>query len=98
MATKKIYQRENLVVLAFAQNECCLTIIPIYKASKRLVVNCEKGTWKVGNSDSTRKIGEYDYYSGSGIIGVYDKTDVKHLNAMVDEAENNAYRKSRPSG
>lgn len=96
MAAKKArFKRENLVVLAFAQNECYLTIIPIHKASKRLIINLEEGTWKFGNSDY-RKIGEYNYYSG--MIGVYDRTNVSHLNAMIDRAEDNAYSESRPGG
>ncbi|MEK7195466.1 MAG: hypothetical protein AAB655_02105 [Patescibacteria group bacterium] len=89
------YKRENLVVLMFADNECYTDVVlpddPKVKKS-RAVIEENKGTWTAPHpsdpalAPQTRKIGESRYFEhGSrwGVIGVYDRTLLNHLAAMV---------------
>ena len=53
----------------------------------KLELNLEKGTWKHGEKQG--KIGNSftSYYdSRYGLIGIYDRTNIEHLNAMVSDA------------
>jgi hypothetical protein len=88
-------QLENLVVLQFAQNNCYVQVIDINKAigkEEGFSLNINKGQWSydewkdndIGNSRSV--FNKYSHKCKSGIIGVYDRTNIKHISMMVNDA------------
>jgi hypothetical protein len=94
---------EDLVVLVYTSNECYTNVISYkesqLKPSYKIVIENDKWIW-IPNSDTkiSSTIGtKRTIYRGngwskneaghSGIIGVYDKTDVEHLNRMVRDSQ-----------
>ena len=82
----------RLVCLIFAPNSAYVKVVE--RPPKGVEVSPDKGTWKwsgVYPHDGTRttfKIGEGRYVRNprSGIIGVYDVDNLKHLDSMVHDA------------
>lgn len=94
-----VYTRSNLVVLIYADNNCYTSVVlpddPRVESS-RARIDEQNGVWSAPhNSDpaksrQTQEIGEMRYFergSRHGVIGVYDRTDIQHLNAMVSAAQ-----------
>jgi hypothetical protein len=73
------FKERNLVALILAQNPCYTEVVSL-KQIKGLQIDLVAGTWTLDGG--TAKIGES---GGGGIIGVYDRTKIKHLDAMVDD-------------
>ncbi|TSC64222.1 MAG: hypothetical protein G01um101491_337 [Parcubacteria group bacterium Gr01-1014_91] len=82
----------RIVCLVFATNSAYVNVVEV--PPKGVEVFPDKGIWKwpgVYPPDGTRttlKIGESRYArnSRSGIIGVYDVDNLKHLDSMVHDA------------
>jgi hypothetical protein len=97
------YKLENMVVLRYTRNTCYVEVVPLADALDimGLKVNFEKGEWSsnvslgVGHGErSTRKIAQpiivhRAYLRSEGApIGVYDRTNIDHLNAMASATIN----------
>lgn len=87
--TEKEILEENLVILRYSPNICCTQVVNLKdEPSKKFELDLEKRVWSfdkwekipIGTSRSDR-----DYRDG--IIGVYDRTNIKHLNSMVNDAK-----------
>lgn len=53
----------------------------------KLELDIKKGTWKHGEKHGNIGRGYLPYgFSSYGLIGIYDRTNMKHLNAMVHDA------------
>ncbi len=89
------FKRENLIVLMYASNNCCTKVVlpddPRVKESGA-IIDEEKGIWSAPNSEDParepqiQKIGQSRHiFRGCrhGVIGVYDRTNFKHLEAIV---------------
>ena len=78
---------KDLVVLRYCFNECYVEVVSVQRARKesKLVFDLNAGTWGKGN-----KIGKglhmSSYQGRDGIIGVYDRTELSHLNQMTYDA------------
>ena len=95
-----MYQRENLIVLMYARNNCYTVIVspddPLVEEAKT-IIDADTGTFTAPNPSlrgdvHTYRIGnESRHFSNhsyrSGTIGVYDRTNLAHLNNMVHTAE-----------
>jgi hypothetical protein len=97
------FRLENMVVLRYARNTCYVEVVLLEDALgiMGLKANLEKGEWykeipsATAHSEySTRKIGQPNivhraYLRSEGApIGVYDRTNIDHLSAMVAAAIN----------
>jgi hypothetical protein len=92
-------KKANLTILAYASNNCYVTVLGIgeyLKIDPSLVLDLGQGTWSNRSFDATpvgRQRSQY-YQRGlgahqpckEGIIGIYDRTKLDHLNAMVHHA------------
>ena len=87
------YKPENLVALIYSGNVCYTSVVSI--DDLRVVDGCkiapEEGVWK-SNRYGARPmpIGEAwhcDRGSRGGVIGVYDRTNLSHLNSMISAAK-----------
>ncbi|MBU0907189.1 MAG: hypothetical protein KKD18_04345 [Nanoarchaeota archaeon] len=101
-------REKQLVVLAYADNTCYTRVLSLAEAREvdpALFVYPHKGTWsfmqrglsKPGYRERT--IGEGiagERGSRGGIIGVYDATNLEHLNAMVHMAREATREPSSP--
>lgn len=75
---KRNFKLSNLVVLVFSANQCYVNVVPA-KGFKGLSFDLVAGTWwEVGGG--TREIGQSGY---GEVLGVYDRTEIKHLESMV---------------
>lgn len=97
--SRKSYDRKNLVVLMFSENECLAEVVQ--PDSSRVeksgtTIDEVSGTWTSPDPNDpakptqTLEIGQGRYFdrcdSHRGVIGVYDRTDLRHLNTMVSNA------------
>ncbi len=93
------YNRENLVVLMYSDN-VCYTIVVLADDPKveksGATIDEKNGTWTAPHpgdpalAPQTQRIGEDRYFNrGSrwGVIGVYDRTKLEHLNSMVRDSQ-----------
>jgi len=90
------FERKDLVVLMYASNSCYTTLVgaddPKVSEAK-VTIDAKAGTW-TGQDPSyyavvTRPIGTSrycDHRSRWGVIGVYDRTNLTHLNQMISTA------------
>jgi hypothetical protein len=88
---------EDLVVLQYASNNCYAQVIDLKdlknKPEDRFRVDVEKGLWNYRcweNVEIGQRRSPYDQNrnkSKSGIIGVYDRTNVSHLDNMVHDVK-----------
>lgn len=97
--TNRTYKRENLVVLVYADNTLYTRVFPPDhpEVQKHHVIIYEnEGIWSAPhNSDSGMlrqipRIGEKRYIAWGcryGAIGVYDCTNLEHLNSMLCHAK-----------
>ena len=85
----------DLVVLQFQENNALIDLVNSRKALKHypnLSIDLKNGTWTWENYRNIR-IGEsrpIENFRGSyryGIIGVYEKTSIGHLNNMIDAVQ-----------
>ena len=88
---KEKIRKKNLIILKYATNECYTQVVDLRTSSdKNFKLDLENRVWSfkeeenipIGNSSNPpgRGCGRY------GIIGVYDKTKIEHLNSMVHNA------------
>jgi len=88
----------NLVALVYASNSCYTIVTDRYVPG--LVVNITPGQpalwyYKHPNDRTTfaprsKKIGEYEYSMKnctSGVIGIYDRMNIEHLESMVRHSQ-----------
>ena len=82
--------KEDLIVLMYASNNCYFEIVPYHDGIKNLSVDFIKGTWSYREWENNQigKARDFFYKNGigrfnEGIIGVYNKTKIEHLNSMV---------------
>jgi|GEM_PF-1914250 len=89
MTRKGKYRMENLVVLEYSENECYTNVVSAGKKIQGLEIDSENGLWsfrewkdiEIGES---RNINDYHGIARKyGVIGVYDRTNTKHLDFMV---------------
>ncbi len=92
---------KDLVVLKYAFNECCVTVETFEEArDKHLSVDLEREVWSINNKDQLSTeipVGQKRYLERSisnAIIGVYDRTNNKHLAAMVHAATESTRERS----
>lgn len=80
---------ENLIVLQYANNECYTTVVSVKKATskhKSFSVDTTKNKWSYEGKEY--KIGNSRYIEQHyGVIGVYDRMSIKHLDSMVHDAK-----------
>ena len=81
---------ENLVVLMYAGNTCYTKVVVATNAQiKGLRIRPEKSIWSYRDWKNV-PIGKmrtiYKNASQFGVIGVYDKTMIEHLDSMVHDA------------
>ena len=79
----------DLIVLRFASNNCYVSVCKIDELNDpNLEVNLDKETWTY--SGKTFKIGSgrgyFETGQRSGVIGVYDQSNLKHLDSAVHSA------------
>ncbi len=85
-------KRRNLVVLRYAFNECYTQVVTLTDSEvkkEKIVINERGGTWsKPGSLDAPFKIGKscFPRQSSYEIIGIYDRTQLKHLDSMVHDS------------
>lgn len=91
---KTKYELENLVVLRYSSNICYTRVNRADKVSTRnFELDLVNGTWTVMDFNSkpyTNSIGKRRYIEHGcrgGIIGVYDRTNIQHLNSMVSDSQ-----------
>lgn len=76
-------KKQNLVFLVFTENPCYTEIVR--KCPKEVKLNLESRTWKFNGSKyeigKSRPLLGYSY----GVIGVYDQTNLEHLNSMLND-------------
>jgi len=76
-------KKENLIVLRYAYNSCYTTL---FELSDCKDVNIENNIWIY--KDIAREIGKCTNIKNHlGVIGVYDRTNISHLEAMKDAAK-----------
>lgn len=84
----RVLKRE-LVVLAYAENNCCVRILRLGKAPEKILVNCRDGLWFYRGT--AHQIGEHRNCgpdsAREGVIGVYDGRRLEQLNSMLHAAE-----------
>jgi hypothetical protein len=83
-----VFKREDLVVLQYASNNCYVSVTEIDGNNQELdslVLDLEKGLWSYRNYRD-KQIGDSRLCSEQrfGVIGVYDRTNITHLNSMVN--------------
>jgi hypothetical protein len=81
----------NLVYLTFASNTCYVTVAEV--KPKDVTLDLENGTWSTTAVErgmkSTFEIGAYRTYFDDGrygTIGVFNRTNIKHLNSLAHAA------------
>jgi len=88
MENKNPIERKNLVALMYASNSCYTKVVGIENISEKgFSIDIEEGRWsnryfrdiEIGRG----KCGEYK----EGVIGVYDRTKISHLDSMVHDAK-----------
>jgi hypothetical protein len=81
---------ENIVVLVYGDNNTVTKVVPICLAHEGIEVHCEEGIWKEENG-TVHQIGEHRPCGRdavrAGVIGVYDRSDIRQLNSMLYAAE-----------
>ncbi len=93
-----MYKKENLVVLMYASNTCYTNVVlpdnPSVKEAKT-IIDADAGTFTAPDPHAYGSVGTYQIGGnprrcplGSrwGTIGVYDRTNLGHLNNMVHAA------------
>lgn len=93
------YDRSDLVVLMYSENNCYTIVVltddPRVEKS-RATIDEKSDTWTAPHpgdpalAPQTQKIGEDRYFDrGSrwGVIGVYDRTKLEHLNSMIRDSQ-----------
>ncbi len=86
---KNALAEERLVVLKYADNNCYVQVVSVEEAIKKynkryFGIDLEKLTWKYGRSE--HKIGSSRWRERGlreGVIGVYDRCDIDHLDSMA---------------
>ncbi|MBN1923151.1 MAG: hypothetical protein JW791_00100 [Nanoarchaeota archaeon] len=94
--------KENLVVLLYAFNNCYTLICDVDDLEKELIsqqmrsdkgkpvtpleIDYEKNEWTWGRYGS--KIGNGIRGMSFGVIGVYDRRNIKHLSTMMYDSRN----------
>ena len=92
------YRRKDLVVLIYAPNPCYILVRTLEEVEgiDALAVSCQTGMWQYREGQN-RAIGESNGGLGGGVIGVYDKTQISHLNRIVGVVESILHR-NQPGG
>ena len=73
------FMRKNLVVLRHCCNFCYTEVVSL-SAVPEVEVDTASGTWTVGTCDPCPIGGSISFHN---VIGVYDRTKINHLTAMV---------------
>lgn len=93
------HSRSDLVVLMYSENNCYTVVVLADDprvGKSGTTIDESNGTWTVPHpgdpalAPQTKKIGESRYFEhGSrwGVIGVYDRTKLEHLNSMVHNSQ-----------
>lgn len=91
---KNKFLKRNLVFLMYASNTCYTTVVG--KMPEEIEVDLQQGTWSYKDKRQNNhgwhefKIGSQarhcSHGSRGGMIGVYDRTNVQHLDTMVSVA------------
>ena len=79
--------KKNLVVLCYASNTCYTTVVPLDENEQDVRVNIPKSCWSMVKTKRLYRIGEEmrhcDNGCRGGVIGIYDRTNINHLDYMV---------------
>lgn len=79
---------KNVVVLVYADNNT-VSVVPICLAHEGIKVYCRAGIW-VEEDGTVHQIGEHRPCGRdavrAGVIGVYDRSDIRQLNSMIAAA------------
>lgn len=93
------YSRGDLVVLMYADNHCYTNVVSadnLRVKKSGATINERDGTWTAPHpsdpalAPQTQPIGGSRYFhrgSRWGVIGVYDRTKLEHLDSMVSDAQ-----------
>ena len=88
----QVASEDDLVVLQYSPNICYTQVLALKNVKHENYVDVMRGLWSFDDWHNVA-IGESRslYLDGSkmkyGIIGVYDRTDISHLDAMVYAAK-----------
>lgn len=81
---------ENLVVLKYAPNECYVQVADFSEHKDEIGVDLVAGRWSwkewksVGLGQARNPYNpKWNHKTKSGVIGVYDRTNVKHLDSLA---------------
>lgn len=97
VSPKGKYSRRDLVCLAYAKhNSSCVEVTR--EVPEGFVVDAEAGTWGLAEGTRSEPFEKREFRIGErsripewgyrrGLIGVYDRTKLVHLNAMVHRVE-----------
>jgi len=87
---------ENLIILQYTSNICYTTVTPLdinNLPKEVLSVDTSNGTWKMVPSTSQKTLRiRHDMRRcedgcRGGVIGIYDRTNIEHLNSMPHAAK-----------
>lgn len=78
------FDEKNLVALVFAPNNCYVNVVGLDKVV--VGIDIEKGVWYHKNNAIPIGKGRYTKYK-KGIIGIYDRTNIDHLDSMVHQVK-----------
>ncbi len=90
------HRLEDLVVLMYAPNECYTQVVEAKGAEvKGLEISPEKGIWSfqkwrdvpIGRMRMLTLPTDGPYEHRFGVIGVYDRTKIEHLDSMVSHGK-----------
>ncbi len=83
---------EDLIVLRFTHNDAYVEVVTVHEAEVRVDLSTRRWYFRVGDSPvQVYKIGEANVGARGTtrhryVIGVFDKTRLSHMNAMVRAA------------
>lgn len=99
-------KKEDLFALVYADNPCFVSVVTLEEVDEKqvhdpesgpwkwpkLILDLKKGTWRQGPKGEIRKIGN-GHPDGYGLIGIYDRTNLRHLDRIIDDAREATYPK-----
>jgi hypothetical protein len=99
-------KKEDLFALIYADNTCYVSVVKLEEVDERqvhdpedgpwkwpkLILDLKKGTWQQGPKGEVRQIGD-GHPDGYGLIGIYDRTNLKHLDTLVWDVREATYPK-----
>lgn len=90
-------KKENIIVLCYSQNSCCTSVVKLTDSEKQfsnLELDLSNNKWRFKdgeyNNNQFWNIGRCRYVANGkhfGVIGLYDMTNLEHLNMMAAHSQ-----------